>query len=101
MLKQVYTHLESLEMCEVSEGLLPVISVRIYQHAADPVGSDSWFLQVTAEGTSTEGGKCPLMFTNKATCNHGWPKAKTCSVAQRVLMDGELNLKHWDYVCNH
>ncbi len=100
MLKQVYTHLESLEMCEVSEGIIPIINVRVYRHAADPIDSDSWFLQVIAEGTSTEGGKCPLIFVHKSTRDHGKMKSHECQMAARVLMAGKIDLKHWDYCSN-
>jgi hypothetical protein len=101
MLKQVYTHLNSLEMCEVSVGILPIINVRVYRHASDPTTGDSWFLQVVAEGTSLDGGKCPLIFVHKSTREHGHPKARECNMAAGVLMKGEINLEHWDYCCNH
>jgi hypothetical protein len=101
MLKQVYTHLQSLEMCEVSKGIIPVLHLSIHRHAGDhdAGNQDSWFINVVAEGTSTEGNKCPLMFILKG--DHGWTKEVCAGLAGRILLVGEIDLKHWIYCCNH
>ena len=97
MLKQVRTITNSLQMVEVSEGILPVISVRVIRHAADPIDKDSFYLEVTARGKATEGGTCHLCFTHKSVLKHGKMKSHECQMAARVLMAGNIDLKHWTY----
>ena len=102
MLKQVYTVVNDLQMVEVSEGLLPVVSVRMFRHAANhDDGIESWVPEVTVRAFGTEGGICHLTYTHKSTEDHGMEKLDAANLIHRVLLAGAINLCYWNHQCNH
>jgi len=87
-------------MAQIHSGALSFLMLR---HAGDHDDGieNSWFPEITVRGKGIDGGTIHLGFTHKKTSEHGWPKDFACTMASNVLLAGEIDLTHWNYVCNH
>jgi hypothetical protein len=98
-MKQLSTVLGELDSAVTSEGIVPVVSVRLYRHACDHIdgNQDSWFLEVTARLRGCKGSTIHTTFVHKSMLMHGKPKALVCSFASEVLLNGKVNLLYWNH----
>jgi hypothetical protein len=93
-MKQLWTLTgNTLGMAVVNNGTAIVRNVSLYRCANN---ADAWFIQVKAELKGSKGERLEGTCVHRSMLESNWTKEAAANFASKVLMSGEINLKHWN-----